>query len=1102
MLEPDQVAAMERERQASSSSMRHPHEPEPSFDPSAAHAQSQGYASGMPAAYPSTTCDCADCAAPWSLEQPVEQHVYETPYPTPYDPSQAGMSYQFEPSTSAPQPAFEYRSHLESYDAAPAPAHFVYAPPPPPLPSPPEEEAQYAHFARPRPAPSPWSQPFAVPSSSSFVPAPPGPSRPPPYKPYTPYRYDEPAASMPTYQQAPSTSLQPEAPVLDRRRSSGQSSGVSATATASRSRRPSNQSTGSPRGSEGSGGSDAGLDERTTTPFMTKLHFLVNNPELSEWIRWSADGRSFVFAQGSKALSEAFARVFRHGNAHSFVRQLNIYDFKRLSSLELHTAVESVPHPTSRLTSADFSGFSHPLFYRDSAGDVCDLSKLRPKMGKKSSSKSLASSSGGSRARTLRSDGKVGGGMTGRKVIIPRASKTASRKRAAQSTPSDDNDASFAPGDDEPEVVKPKPKKARTAAARVRGRRGAMSAFTNIPLDLLYDICANLEPRDLLALSTTSKVFRSVVTGAASAPLWLAARERVGLPELEHPMTDLQYAHLLFGKGCAFCTRKNAGKPEVYYRARICSACTKDKFADEYTAAGATALDKAFKGAKKMHPFTLLVANCTAPDARTRVSKYHLDEVVRVSTDLHRRFPDSIVEPEDGMGADFFLFVKSRTSGRPRSQVHITGITEQSTSFERWWFAEREQSHWLKQEDAIKLRQIVRRFEEQGFVSEEFDRNFYRHSYTTKPELLTERTWTTVEAVLKPILLASRSSRRRHYFQDQISTHRAKTDANVLAAYWPGSRVDLSSLPVWGGACAVDGFVELDELWASHGNGIIGELDDLVRGRIGAMLRALADAHAEALSVQEHDDADELLPAARPSTVNVPPLPSFIPRSADEPVVATDKELVDFLAEHPVSLFVTSCCEEVRNGEAALRHATTCNCISYDRVDVATWALCGQGGRRDLKVDATMLLRVLYLKDLLDSTDLVTPDAEIENAVMTHKLDAIYPHPDRLRKVFKCSCGMYSPSSFGHEPLSDLYRHVVDPGSILLDHTVTVWVEYTRELLHALYRAEVAAGVPHPLGQLDYMSGLGDWMFDDDMYSDDDDSEMGYPGRRDDCCVM
>jgi len=100
----------------------------------------------------------------------------------------------------------------------------------------------------------------------------------------------------------------------------------------------------------------------------------------------------------------------------------NLDSFKRLPALELHTAVTSVPHPHSDLTSADFSGFHHPLFYRDTPGNPCDLTRLRPKMGKKSSAKNLASSqassssSSASRSRALRSEGKVGGGMAGRKA--------------------------------------------------------------------------------------------------------------------------------------------------------------------------------------------------------------------------------------------------------------------------------------------------------------------------------------------------------------------------------------------------------------------------------------------------------------------------------------------------------------------------------------------------------------------------------------------------------------------------------------------------------------------------------------------------------------
>lgn len=91
-------------------------------------------------------------------------------------------------------------------------------------------------------------------------------------------------------------------------------------------------------------------------------------------------------------------------------------------------------------------------------------------------------------------------------------------------------------------------------------------------------ICTYLDPQDLFVLSNTNKVFRSIVTGPHAPPLWIAARERVGLPELELPMPDLQYAQLLFGRGCSFCVRKNAGKADVFYRARICTACLKEQY--------------------------------------------------------------------------------------------------------------------------------------------------------------------------------------------------------------------------------------------------------------------------------------------------------------------------------------------------------------------------------------------------------------------------------------------------------------------------------------------------------------------------------------------
>lgn len=89
-------------------------------------------------------------------------------------------------------------------------------------------------------------------------------------------------------------------------------------------------------------------------------------------------------------------------------------------------------------------------------------------------------------------------------------------------------------------------KSVKTAVAKVKGRRGALDAFKSLPLELVSGVCAWLDPSDLYALSKTSTLLRAVVTGPSSCQLWRDARARVGLPELQLPMGDLQYAALLF----------------------------------------------------------------------------------------------------------------------------------------------------------------------------------------------------------------------------------------------------------------------------------------------------------------------------------------------------------------------------------------------------------------------------------------------------------------------------------------------------------------------------------------------------------------------------
>lgn len=125
----------------------------------------------------------------------------------------------------------------------------------------------------------------------------------------------------------------------------------------------------------------------TVTPFISKLNHLLSLPEYSSFIRWNAAGTCFLFAPQSDSLLAAFARFFRHSNIHSFVRQLNIYGFSRLSMLDLLTAIEGTHPPGEPLVTSDYAGFGHPGFWR---GEGCDLTRVKPKVVQKKKSRRAA----------------------------------------------------------------------------------------------------------------------------------------------------------------------------------------------------------------------------------------------------------------------------------------------------------------------------------------------------------------------------------------------------------------------------------------------------------------------------------------------------------------------------------------------------------------------------------------------------------------------------------------------------------------------------------------------------------------------------------------
>ncbi|KAJ4978150.1 hypothetical protein NE237_008930 [Protea cynaroides] len=67
-------------------------------------------------------------------------------------------------------------------------------------------------------------------------------------------------------------------------------------------------------------------------PFLSKTYMLVEDPTTDEIISWNIDGSSFIVWKPAEFASDLLPTLFKHSNFASFVRQLNTYGFRKVTT--------------------------------------------------------------------------------------------------------------------------------------------------------------------------------------------------------------------------------------------------------------------------------------------------------------------------------------------------------------------------------------------------------------------------------------------------------------------------------------------------------------------------------------------------------------------------------------------------------------------------------------------------------------------------------------------------------------------------------------------------------------------------------------------------
>lgn len=105
------------------------------------------------------------------------------------------------------------------------------------------------------------------------------------------------------------------------------------------------------------------MDKVNMVPgFIIKLWKMINDPDCNDLISWSENGQSFIIMDPPR-FSQELSKYFKHNNLSSFIRQLNMYGFRKVATIQ---------------NLNDDLHFYHPDFVRDNPDGLEAIKRKLP----------------------------------------------------------------------------------------------------------------------------------------------------------------------------------------------------------------------------------------------------------------------------------------------------------------------------------------------------------------------------------------------------------------------------------------------------------------------------------------------------------------------------------------------------------------------------------------------------------------------------------------------------------------------------------------------------------------------------------------------------